>query len=290
MPERPATSLGTPALCRRTPQRAERAVLAHLNTRNVLSLLTSAAGTCCPRSPQHAERGHLCWRDPEGERRRAGQPLSPFQRKPELAAVATRSLAADLQAETDVLLADETVPPIDLRAYLDKERDALGGCRLGRLAFDPGRDTGTTAPVAAYFTALQSSLAMLIDQAVADGDLTGTVDAVGLAAAIVACVQGGYILAAATGDAGAMSLALRGLRRQLDAVSSRSPRQDASLAEAPARARMPARPKPPARASTPATPQPPARADPPALASPLARAAEFQLAQSSSRAVKLRRK
>ena len=157
-----------------------------------------------------------------------------FSGKPELAAVATRSLAADLQAETDALLADQTVPPIDrIRAYLDQERDALGGCRLGRLAFDPGRDTGTTAPVAAYFTALQGSLARLIDQAVADGDLTGTVDAVGLAAAIVACVQGGYVLAAATGDAGAMSRALRGLRQQLDAASSRSPRQDASQTEAP---------------------------------------------------------
>lgn len=132
--------------------------------------------------------------------------------------------------------------PVDrIRAYLDKERDALSGCRLGRLAFDAGLDAGTAAPIAAYFTGLQRTLTRLINQAVTD--LTGAIGADGLAASIVACVQGGYVLAAATGDRAAMSRAMLGLRQLLDA---------AAPGRTPAQARHPRKPAPPRKPISPA--------------------------------------
>ncbi len=147
-----------------------------------------------------------------------------FSGKPELAAAAATSLAADLQAETDLLLGDDELTPIDrVRAYLDKQRDAMRGCRLGRLAFDPGRDAQIAAPIAAYFTGLRRTLTGLLDHAIAAGELADTTDTGGVAAAIVAGVQGGYVLAAATGDADAMAEATRGLRHLLNACTSNRP-------------------------------------------------------------------
>jgi len=143
-----------------------------------------------------------------------------FTGKPELAATAAASLATDLQAETDVVLGDEEATAMErVHAYLDKQRDALSGCRLGRLAFDPGRDAQTGAPIAAYFAGLQRTLTSLLDDARIDGDLTDVIDTGALASAIVACVQGGYVLAAATQDPDAMAQAMLGIRHLLDAAA-----------------------------------------------------------------------
>jgi AcrR family transcriptional regulator len=149
-----------------------------------------------------------------------------FSGKPALAAAAAASLAADLQAETDRMLGGaEPSPLAKVRAYLDADRDALRGCRLGRLAFDPGRDDGVAAPIAAYFTGLQRTLAQLLDQAVTAGELVDSTDTTAVATVIVAGVQGGFVLAALTGDPRAMTDTTRGLQALLPrAVTSHAPR------------------------------------------------------------------
>jgi hypothetical protein len=135
-------------------------------------------------------------------------------------------LAADLQAETDRMLGGAEASPLaKVRAYLDADRDALRGCRLGRLAFDPGRDDGVAAPIAAYFTGLQRTLAQLLDQAVTAGELVDSTDTTAVATVIVAGVQGGFVLAALTGDPRAMTDTTRGLQALLPrAVTSHAPR------------------------------------------------------------------
>ena len=149
-----------------------------------------------------------------------------FSGKPALAAAAAASLAADLQAETDRLLGgDEQSPLAKVRAYLDADRDALRGCRLGRLAFDPGRDGAIAAPIAAYFTELQRTLRQLLEQAVTAGELADSTDTAAVATVIVAGVQGGFVLAALTGDPRAMTDTTRGLHALLQsAMTSRAPR------------------------------------------------------------------
>lgn len=92
-------------------------------------------------------------------------------------------------------------------AYLERPRDALAGCRVGRLTSDQAvmDDDGLRDVVTAYFVRLLDAV-------------TATLRASGLpddtardrAHAAVAIVQGGYVLARATGDPDAMRSAVRG--------------------------------------------------------------------------------
>lgn len=135
-----------------------------------------------------------------------------FDGKPAVVGTAIQSMAADLQAGTDALLTDESLTAVErIRAYLTGPRDARRGCRLGRLAFDPGLTAAMSAPIAAYFTELQAALAGLISTAQSAGDLSASPHATDLAATITATIQGGYTLAAATGDAAALDRAAAGL-------------------------------------------------------------------------------
>lgn len=96
-----------------------------------------------------------------------------------------------------------------LSAYLRRDRDAVAGCRVGRLTADPvvmahGDLRGL---VAGYFT----DLVALVTEVVADTGLPSD-RARERASAIVAVVQGGYVLSRATGDPSFMDDAVRGLR------------------------------------------------------------------------------
>lgn len=98
-------------------------------------------------------------------------------------------------------------------AYLERPRDALGGCRVGRLTSDQtvmDEPTLHTA-VGTYFRHLVEALTDVFAE-------TGLPRAAAhdRASAAVAVVQGGYVLARATGDPEAMRAALRGLVTMLD--------------------------------------------------------------------------
>ncbi|MCK9793111.1 TetR/AcrR family transcriptional regulator [Isoptericola sp. 4D.3] len=92
-------------------------------------------------------------------------------------------------------------------AYLERPRDALAGCKVGRLTSDQAvmDDDGLHDVVTAYFVRLLDAVAATLREA-------GLPDAVARdrAHAAVAVVQGGYVLARATGDPDAMSAAVRG--------------------------------------------------------------------------------
>lgn len=92
-------------------------------------------------------------------------------------------------------------------AYLERPRDALAGCRVGRLTSDQAvmDDDGLRDVVTAYFV-------RLLDAATATLRASGLPDdtARDRAHAAVAIVQGGYVLARATGDPDAMRSAVRG--------------------------------------------------------------------------------
>lgn len=97
--------------------------------------------------------------------------------------------------------------------YLERERDGVRGCRVGSLTADPTvmTDQDLREPVAAYFDSLIDLVrTALREEGLAVGDATD------IAHAAVAALQGGYVLARATGDQARMRSAMRGMRRLLE--------------------------------------------------------------------------
>jgi len=141
-----------------------------------------------------------------------------FSGKGAVVDAAVASLAADLRVENDALLGDGAKPSIErIRAYLAKERDSMRGCRIGRLVFDPALGGEAAETVDGVFDELTSQLTELVAEAQAEGDLPAGLRPADTAAAIVAAVQGGYVLSAATSDASAMKRALAGTAALLSA-------------------------------------------------------------------------
>ncbi|WP_125776980.1 TetR/AcrR family transcriptional regulator [Antribacter gilvus] len=92
-------------------------------------------------------------------------------------------------------------------AYLDRPRDALAGCRVGRLTADEAvmTDDELRGGVASYFVELLDEVAAAFREAGLPAEA-----AADRAHAAVAVIQGGYVLSRATQDAEAMRSAIRG--------------------------------------------------------------------------------
>jgi AcrR family transcriptional regulator len=136
-----------------------------------------------------------------------------FPSKHALAAAAvTRSCEQTLEAARAVLAAD--LPARErLRQYLTRERDALSGCRVGRLTSDVAvmSDAQLQQPVHDYF----AGLIQLLTDVSADTGVPADV-ARERALVIAAAIQGGYVLARALDDPTVMERALTGLADLLD--------------------------------------------------------------------------
>ncbi|NSC24191.1 TetR/AcrR family transcriptional regulator [Streptomyces albus subsp. chlorinus] len=142
-----------------------------------------------------------------------------FGGKPDLARAAVRRNAEQLRALADAELGREGSAVERVRAYLGREREVLRGCRVGGLAQDPEvvADPELRAPLEETFAWLQERLAGVLEEGRANGEFGSGFDPAGTAAAIVAVVQGGYVLARSAGDPGPFHQAADGLLRLLDA-------------------------------------------------------------------------
>jgi AcrR family transcriptional regulator len=128
-----------------------------------------------------------------------------------LAGAALREVSAEMRAAADDLLDGEADPLRAVLAWLTAPREGLRGCRLGRLVAEPILDDPAIAePVAAYFRHVRARLASRLAEADAGGRLREGTDPADLAAALVAAVQGGYVLARASRDPADMRRAQRG--------------------------------------------------------------------------------
>lgn len=141
-----------------------------------------------------------------------------FRGKGDLAATALREVSDEMRAAADALLDGEGDPVAAVAAWVDAPRAALRGCRLGRLAAEPVivRDAEIAEPVAAFLTHVQERVAGLLAGRLRPGLEPGEV-----AAALVAAVQGGFVLARATGDPAAMRRAQDGALALLRAAEAR---------------------------------------------------------------------
>jgi TetR/AcrR family transcriptional repressor of nem operon len=104
--------------------------------------------------------------------------------------------AADLDGPGD--------PLARIEAYLLRPRDALKGCKVGRMTQDPQvrEDPALLAPVARAFAQVHGSWARVLGEAVAAGQLRDDLDPDRLAHTLMAVLQGGYVLAMAQQDPG----------------------------------------------------------------------------------------
>lgn len=101
-----------------------------------------------------------------------------------------------------------------LRAYLARPRDAVAGCRIGRLTSDPAvmSDADLNEPVREYFVKLIDLVAEVFAE---DGAAPETARHRAMTA--VAVIQGGYVLSRALGDPSPMREGIAGLLELLEA-------------------------------------------------------------------------
>ncbi|MEV6976088.1 TetR/AcrR family transcriptional regulator [Kitasatospora sp. NPDC093806] len=135
-----------------------------------------------------------------------------FDGKPDLAAAALRRSAEQMRAVAEADLAGPGTAYDRVARYLHRRRDVLRGCRIGRMAQDPEvvADPRLRAPVEETFDWLRGRLAELLAEGRAAGELRPIGDPADLAAAVVAVVQGGYVLARAADSTEPFDQAVRG--------------------------------------------------------------------------------
>ncbi|MFF6783274.1 TetR family transcriptional regulator C-terminal domain-containing protein [Streptomyces sp. NPDC012510] len=136
-----------------------------------------------------------------------------FSGKPALALAAIRRTAEEMRATAEEVLDGPGSPFERVEAYLRRERDVLRGCPVGRLTMDPdviARDE-LRAPVDETLDWLRERLAGLVEEGKEEGQFAPGLDGEEIAATIVATVQGGYVLARASGSPTAFDAGIRGL-------------------------------------------------------------------------------
>ncbi|MEU3183782.1 TetR/AcrR family transcriptional regulator [Streptomyces sp. NPDC006923] len=142
-----------------------------------------------------------------------------FTGKPELALAAIRRTAGELRATAEAALRGDTADDgaasayDRISAYLRREREVLRGCPVGRLTMDPDimADETLRAPVDQTLDWLRERLAGIVEEGLERGEFTPGLDAEEIASAILATVQGGYVLARASGSPAAFDSGVRGL-------------------------------------------------------------------------------
>lgn len=130
-----------------------------------------------------------------------------FAGKEELARAAIDRTAEEMRAAAEAQLSGPGAPLERIAAYLRRERDVLKGCPVGRLTQDPDvmAAPALREPVGETFSWLRTRLA----EVVAEDD--GGLDPAATAAAVVATLQGGYVLARAADSTEPFEQAIEGI-------------------------------------------------------------------------------
>jgi AcrR family transcriptional regulator len=136
-----------------------------------------------------------------------------FKGKPDLALAAIRRTAEEMRATAAGVLDGPGTPYERIEAYLLRERDVLRGCPIGRLTMDPDviASDELRAPVDETLDWLRERLARIVEEGKERGQFADGLDGEAIAATIVATVQGGYVLARASGSPAAFDVGVRGL-------------------------------------------------------------------------------
>jgi TetR/AcrR family transcriptional regulator, transcriptional repressor for nem operon len=145
-----------------------------------------------------------------------------FDGKHDLALAAIERNAADLVARAEADLGGPGSVTERVGGYLRRERAALRGCPVGRLTMDPDvmDDQELRRPVEDAFAAVRERLTAVLGEGRQNGELDPSVDPAAVATALVAVLQGGYVLARAADSADTYTQAVEGALGLLAACST----------------------------------------------------------------------
>jgi TetR/AcrR family transcriptional regulator, transcriptional repressor for nem operon len=135
-----------------------------------------------------------------------------FGGKPDLAFAAISRSAGELRASGEADFGGSGSVTERVTAYLRRERHVLMGCPVGRLTQDPDvmADPELRRPVEETFAWLTERLAGLLAEGCATGELDAGLEPAATATALVAVLQGGYVLARAANSAEVYARAIDG--------------------------------------------------------------------------------
>ncbi|RKS80462.1 AcrR family transcriptional regulator [Motilibacter peucedani] len=135
-----------------------------------------------------------------------------FSGKHDLAVAAMRLTTEQVRERAEQLLGAEGTAYARVEAYLRFERDALRGCRVGRMTQDPEvvADDELRAPVADAIAWQRGRIAQVLAEGVARGELSPALSPERTAATLVAVVQGAYVEARAAGSREPYDAAIEG--------------------------------------------------------------------------------
>lgn len=143
-----------------------------------------------------------------------------FAGKLELARAALEEMVDEECAAVDALFSPAKPPVLRLRGYLTRQRAALKGCRVGRLANETVMEQPELREaVARYLGHVEGLIAGAVNEGQLQGALKPDVDPQALGAMLLSVVEGGYILARAHWDPVRMGRALAGADAMLDAMT-----------------------------------------------------------------------
>jgi len=135
-----------------------------------------------------------------------------FRGKQDLALIAIERNAADLVDRAAAELDGPGTAIERVTRYMRRERAALRGCPVGRLTMDPDvmADPRLRRPVEEAFATVCVILAQVLKTGLGNGEIESSVDPEATAVALIAVLQGGYVLARAAGSADAYTRAVDG--------------------------------------------------------------------------------
>jgi AcrR family transcriptional regulator len=145
-----------------------------------------------------------------------------FSGKAELARTAIERSGAELREAAEEQFSGTGTATERIAGYLERDREVLKGCRMGRLTADPDviADPVLRAPVAETFGWLRGRLAEIVAEGKKAGEYPAALNPERTAATIAAVLQGGYVLARANGSDEPFELAVQGLVDLLKGVAS----------------------------------------------------------------------
>jgi TetR/AcrR family transcriptional regulator, transcriptional repressor for nem operon len=145
-----------------------------------------------------------------------------FAGKEELARAAIERTAQEMRAGADAQLAGPGTAFERISAYLRREREVLKGCPVGRLTQDPDvmAATALREPVEETFAWLRIRLANVMAEGIDAGQMSAAVNPETIASAIVATLQGGYVLARAADSTQPFEQAIEGILSLLGAQAT----------------------------------------------------------------------
>jgi AcrR family transcriptional regulator len=122
--------------------------------------------------------------------------------KADLAAAAIDRTAQEMRTEIDKQFSAPGTALERITAYLLREREVLKGCAVGGLTQDPDviADPNLSEPIKQTFAWLRDRVAKVVAEGRDASELRAELDPDRVASAIVAVLQGGYVLARAAGD------------------------------------------------------------------------------------------